>query len=124
MKEALTKVEHVSLTTDLWKNKKLEYFLAITCHFLDKQFEYKSLVICFRRFHSTHTSNDIRSFILNEIDKLGITSKIVSITTDNEPAVKNACTGLLQNSTWISCQAHNLNLVIKNGLKLWKKNES
>ncbi|RNA04210.1 hypothetical protein BpHYR1_033651 [Brachionus plicatilis] len=40
-----------------------------------------------------------------------------------KPAVKNACNGLIQESTWISCQAHNLNLVIKSGFKLWKKNE-
>jgi hypothetical protein len=56
-----------------------------------------------------------------ELDKLGILSKVRSITTDNEAAVKSACSGLVEKCTWISCQAHNINLVIKSGLKLWKK---
>jgi hypothetical protein len=36
-----------------------------------------------------------------ELDKLGILSKVRSITTDNEAAVKSACFGLVEKCRWI-----------------------
>jgi hypothetical protein len=45
----------------------------------------------------------------------------VTITTDNEAAVALAGSNISQESKRISCMCHNLNLAIKNGLKIWNK---
>ena len=46
---------------------------------------------------------------------------MVAITSDNEASIKSACKNLTGNSISVSCMAHNLNLVIQNGFKLWSK---
>ena len=59
------------------KNRKGEYFLALTTHFFDKQLAYKSLVISFRMFPSSHHSANITEFILCELRKFDVLDKIV-----------------------------------------------
>lgn len=72
-------------------------------------------------FEKSHNSENIGKFLSKQLVKLNIEDKIVSITTDNEAAVAKACSKLGNSSVRISCMCHNLNLVVKNGLKLWIK---
>jgi hypothetical protein len=46
---------------------------------------------------------------------------MVAITSDNEASVKSACTTITHESVRFSCMAHNLNLIVQNGFKLWNK---
>ena len=103
----------------MWKNKKLEYFLTLTAHFLPKDFKFNSMILSFRKFQKNHKAKNITEFINKELDRLYITDKIVSITTDNEATVVAACSKLGDEVTRASCMNHNLNLIVKNGLKLW-----
>lgn len=118
LKGCLEKIKHISLT-DLWKNKKRRYFLALTAHFFSNNFKFKSMVLSFRKFAKSHSANNIATFIQKELNKLNILDKIVSITTDNEAAVALAGSNVNEGLKRISCLCHNLNLAIKNGLKLW-----
>ena len=122
LKRVLAKIDYISLTTDLWKNKCLKYFLILTAHFFDKHLNYKSIIIGFKKFQKTHDAVHIKRFILNELNILEITNKVVSITTDNESTVKQATTNLTSSCERISCMCHNLNLAAKK-LKLWDKPE-
>ena len=79
------------------------------------------MILSFRKFNKSHTAENIAIFINKEISKLDLVEKVVSITTDNEPAVVAACKKLSKEYTRISCMCHNLNLVVKNGFKLWSK---
>jgi hypothetical protein len=124
LKRCLEKIDYISLTTDLWKNKKLEYFLTLTGHFLTMGYKFNSMILSFRKFTVRHTADNITKFNYSELNKLNIIDKIVAITrqqtiTDNEAAVASACSHLGGDIKRISCMNHNLNLVIKNGLKLW-----
>ena len=119
LKKFLQKIDKIALTSDLWKNKKLEYFLTLTGHFLTKESNFHSMVLSFRKFAKRHTANNISEFINKELLKLEIKDKIVAITTDNEASVVLACSNLGDNIKRISCMNHNLNLIVKNGLKLW-----
>ena len=103
------------------KELKLEYFCTITAHFFGNDFHYQSLILSFRKFEKSHNSENIGKFLSKQLVKLNIEDKIVSITTDNEAAVAKACSKLGNSSVRISCMCHNLNLVVKNGLKLWIK---
>ena len=102
----------------MWKNRSGYYFLCLTAHFFDKEFNYYSLVVSFRRFHSRHLSDNIETFIKSEITKLNIQHKIRSITTDSGSDMKRAG-GLI--TTRLSCINHDLNLILKNGFRLWSK---
>ena len=104
----------------MWKNRKLEYFLAITGHFFDKNYEYKEVMCSFRKFYGRHTSQNITQYINDQLLYLNILDKVVAITTDNEASVVSACTKLGENVLRISCMCHNLNLVVKNSLNLSK----
>lgn len=119
LKLCLEKIDNLALTTDLWKNKKLEYFLTLTAHFLTKDFQFHSMVLSFRKFTKNHKATNITIFINKELIKLNIVDKISTITTDNEVTVVSASTALSNNVKRISCMNHNINLAVKNGLKLW-----
>ena len=64
-------------------------------------------------------AQNITNFIEIELNKLNIFHKVVSITTDNESAAAGSNINI--NLKRISCMCHNLNLAVKNGLKLWIK---
>ena len=113
LKTLLQKNDKIALTTDLWKNKKLRYFLTLTGHFHDKDFNFHSMVLSFRKFTKNHKADNITKFIDKELDHLGIADKIVSITTDNEATVVAACSKIGKNVKRISCFNHNLNLIIQ-----------
>jgi hypothetical protein len=119
LKALLSKIDKKSLTTDLWKNKKLRYFLTLTAHFHAKDYSFHSMVVSFRKFSKNHTAKNITEFINKELESLAILEKIISITTDNEASVVAACSKLSDKVKRISCFNHNLNLIVKNGLKLW-----
>ena len=121
MKLCLSKIPYNALTTDLWKNQKLEYFLTLTGHFYTVKYKYYSIIMSFRKFKKSHKSVNISNFIIKELNKLNIIDRVVAVTTDNEAAVVSACRQIGDDIHRISCMCHNLNLIVKNGLQLWKK---
>ena len=120
----LVKIELIALTTDLWKARNGSHFIAITCHFLDDNFNLHSLLISFRRFYSRHLASNLKSIIIRELNKLEILEKIIAITTDNAKDIKKATQKLNSKCIRFSCSPHNINLVIKHALKLWSKPSS
>ena len=115
----MLKIDKIALTTDLWKNRKQRYFLTLTGHFFTADYRFHSMILAFRKFPISHKADNITEFINKELEKLEVTNKIVSLTTDNEATVVAACSKLSKNVLRISCTNHNLNLIVKNGLKLW-----
>ncbi|CAF4960902.1 unnamed protein product, partial [Rotaria sp. Silwood1] len=105
---------------DLWLNSRRTHFLTITPHYYDEHMKHSSTVICFRRFRGRHFAYRLNSFIIKEIQKLNIQSKIVAVTTDSGADIK-AATSTNQFGTWYSCDAHNINLMVSSSLCLWKK---
>jgi hypothetical protein len=67
LKEVLLKADHLAFTTDLWKNKINEYFLALTVHFFDHGLVYHALLFSLRRFKKLHFSNNILYFMIKVI---------------------------------------------------------
>jgi hypothetical protein len=121
LKKVLGTREYIALTTDLWKNHKLEYFLVLTSHFFDNNLDYTSVIMSFRKFKKSHNADNLKGAMLDEINRFGISEKLVSITSDNEACVAKACKNLNLDSTYVSCMAHNFNLAVKNGVKIWEK---
>ena len=119
LKKLLGKAEFIALTSDLWKNKKLEYFLAITAHFFDRGLNFRSIIIIFRKFRERHVAPNISEFITKELERYLILDKCVSLTTDNEATVRRAANdlnpGIIEA---LSCLAHNLNLSVNDAFGL------
>ena len=118
---SIASLSSIALTTDLWRNRNLTHFLCLTAHFFDKNFKYFSIVIAFRKFSTRHTAVNLEEFIRTELGLLEIPiEKVISITSDNGSDIKKAASSL---TTRFSCFAHNLNLIVKNSLGLWKPNK-
>ncbi len=123
LKEKFKQVPFISLTTDLWMNSRRYHFLVVTAHYQNDYHQTFSEIISFRCFRGRHLSVRLKKFLLNEIKKLGIESKIFSITTDNGSDIKSA-TSSHEFGIRFSCDAHNINRTISVGLDLWKKTSS
>ncbi|CAF3170865.1 unnamed protein product [Rotaria sp. Silwood2] len=120
LKEKFKIVPFISLTTDLWMNSRRYHFLVITAHYHNEHYETFSDVISIRSFRGRHLSARLKKFILHEIKKLEIETKIFSIATDNGGDIKSA-TSSQEFGIRFSCDAHNINRAISTGLDLWKK---
>ena len=76
-------VSDIALTADSWTNSRRMHFICLTGHYYNEGFGYLSKVISFRRFIGRSVALRMRQFIRLELQKLKITEKICSITTDN-----------------------------------------
>jgi hypothetical protein len=111
LKALFANISDISLTTDAWKRKNLQYYLTLTAHFFDHDFNYFSLIIGFRKFMGRHLQERLKEFIENELKSLNIIDKISAITTDNAADIKSATSSGF--GIRFSCLAHNLNLTVK-----------
>jgi len=71
LKEALSRTDHIGLTSDMWKNRSGSNFLCLTGHYLNRDFEMISFTLAFRRFYNRHTSENLSRFIINQLISLG-----------------------------------------------------
>jgi len=55
MKELVSTVESACLTTDCWTSRNNDSFMAITIHFLDSEFVFKSILLECHSFNLNHT---------------------------------------------------------------------
>jgi len=111
----LMRVEHCSITTDLWTSQATMGYLTVTCHFLTNDWELKSTVLDTVQIQDSHTAENIGALLLNITDKWGITDKICCAVTDNASNIVAA----IRHNKWnhLPCFAHTLNLIVTNSLR-------
>lgn len=135
---ALSKAEHVSVTTDLWTSIANEGILSVTCHFFHNEKLIAPLLevvkmegshnaeniasVSIFNFHCLDTyqfsvsiSSDINCYYCFQVldatlSKWGVRSKCEAITTDNAQTMINAAVKL--HIRHIPCFAHTLNLTV------------
>uniref|UniRef100_A0A3B5R8K2 HAT C-terminal dimerisation domain-containing protein n=1 Tax=Xiphophorus maculatus TaxID=8083 RepID=A0A3B5R8K2_XIPMA len=62
LKTQLSQTDHVSVTVDIWSDRKMRGFLGITVHWIQKgieRLEVKSKLLAFERFKGSHTGERI-----------------------------------------------------------------
>ncbi|CAF4987944.1 unnamed protein product, partial [Rotaria sp. Silwood1] len=116
IRQELSIVSDIALSVDLWQSVRRAHFICLSAHYYDKHYKPHFSIISFRRFIGTHSGDRLEDFIINEMEKLGIQSKICSLTTDNGSDIRLASQNKSKFGIRISCFLHILNLVVRNGL--------
>ncbi|XP_072392289.1 zinc finger BED domain-containing protein 4-like [Diabrotica undecimpunctata] len=105
----------VCLTTDNWSSVNTESYMAVTAHFLDENFQLKSILLECSTMPGHHTSINLSQNILKICNEWNIIDKILLVVSDNAPSIVGAIKKELQ---WkhFGCFAHTLNLVVKHSI--------
>ncbi|XP_022023193.1 zinc finger BED domain-containing protein RICESLEEPER 2 isoform X2 [Helianthus annuus] len=117
------------LTSDLWTSIATDGYLAITVHFMDKQWVLQKRVLSFSFMPPPHTGVALCEKVFSILVEWGIENKIFSMTLDNASS-NDTFIGLLReqlnkklplvsrgNFFHLRCCAHILNLIVQDGLK-------
>lgn len=121
LQSVLPTVGPLALTCDMWRSSQRAYYISLTCHFYNKDFNQTSIVLPCRRMSGQHSATKIERYLQFELNRFNIKpEQVVSITTDHGADVKKA-TATMKFGQPIRCMAHNLNLVVQNGLCLWRE---
>ncbi|CAF3800478.1 unnamed protein product [Rotaria socialis] len=82
LKKCCNQSNFISLTLDIWTDRRLRAFFAMTGHaFVDNTL--KSYVLCFLPLHGSHTANFLLQTYENVIRMFDIQTKLVRLVTDN-----------------------------------------
>lgn len=106
----------VCLTTDCWTSINNQSFIAITSHYLDNDFKFKSVLLECVPFEETHTSINLGNKIKSVITEWELEDKFVLVVSDNAYNIKGAITIL--GLKHFVCYAHSLNLIVQDALKI------
>lgn len=113
MKEQLSKITYLSLTTDIWtETLNVKSFLGLTVHFLVEE-HHKSVTIGVIELSKRHHSEYLKNWLLNLIEKWNIQNEsIVAIVSDNAANIKKDIVDSFGTDKHLPCFAHTLNLVV------------
>uniref|UniRef100_A0A3Q3AAB9 HAT C-terminal dimerisation domain-containing protein n=1 Tax=Kryptolebias marmoratus TaxID=37003 RepID=A0A3Q3AAB9_KRYMA len=95
LKTQLSQTDHVSVTVDIWSDRKMRGFLGITVHWIQKEIErleVKSKLLAFERFKGSHTGERICEKFEAVCDEYNIKDKLDYIISDNAANMRKAFT--------------------------------
>ncbi|CAF4226020.1 unnamed protein product, partial [Rotaria sordida] len=120
VKALLKRAPRIAFTADIWKSGARKYYISLTAHFFDKDFEVVPLVLSLRQLTQRHLAINVQSFIMFELDERFqiMSQQRAGITTDCGSEMVAATSNGLFGPRY-SCIAHVWNNVVKNGLCLW-----
>jgi hypothetical protein len=109
-----------SITTDFWTSKAHHGYISITCSWISHDWILHETLLALKQVKYPHTGEVIKTILDDIFSYWQITSKLLTLTTDNGSNIKKA--GRLMKSTVfrLSCAAHTLQLSIGKGLNLVK----
>ncbi|XP_077246794.1 zinc finger BED domain-containing protein RICESLEEPER 2-like [Tasmannia lanceolata] len=119
----------ISLTSDCWTSNQTISYMCLTAHFVDSDWKLQRPIISFCDLEPPHFGVVISDAISTFLTEWGIQDKVQSITLDNARNKDVAANQLKINFQsrnklhykgkifHIRCCAHNLNLMVHDGLK-------
>ena len=92
IKEELAEAEHVSLTVDIWSDRRMRGFLGVTGHYLttNKGLCLNSCLLACSRFQGSHTGERIAEAFEAICDEYDIRHKLDFVLCDNAANMKKA----------------------------------
>uniref|UniRef100_A0A3B5A3U7 BED-type domain-containing protein n=1 Tax=Stegastes partitus TaxID=144197 RepID=A0A3B5A3U7_9TELE len=120
LKNTLTEIDGIALTTDIWTSVAAEAYLGVTCHFLGEDWGMKSHSLTTMPLEERHSAENIADGIKDVIAKFDIPpEKIKAVVHDNSASVVAAVEILAEEHGWASvrCAGHTLNVVVQDALE-------
>ena len=111
-------IESVCLTIDTWTSATTENYLAVTAHFLNRDFQMESCLLDCSKFGERHTQENLKQELIRITKEWKIEDKVMLIVTDNAANIVNAVK--LAKFKHLPCFAHTLNLVVQKGIQKLK----
>lgn len=108
--------EYVCLTTDTWTSNATQNYIAVTAHYISKNWKLKSVLLECIHFPESHTAEHLRNEILRVCMDFDISRKVHTIVSDNAPNITKAIK--LTGKNHLPCVAHTLNLVVQDAIEL------
>ena len=101
-------------TTDLWRSRSLDSFMAFTCHFINKEMELQKFVPFVEYFgDNRHTGRNIKLFIDQFLATLGLGGAHITKTIVCDNASNNKVMIRLSDELQVCyCNIHTMQLVI------------
>lgn len=114
IEKKIMEAEALCLTTDAWTSINNESFIAITAHYIDKDFILRTYLLDCFKYTENHTSENLKSMLLAKTQEWQISNKITAVVTDNAANVVKS----VKLCKWrhLGCFAHSINLVVQNSL--------
>jgi hypothetical protein len=73
----------LSLALDCWTSPFQQAFMAITGYFIDKDWNYREILLGFEPLHERHTGVNLGSVLFDLLQQHQIPERVIAITTDN-----------------------------------------
>ncbi|KAJ5310940.1 uncharacterized protein N7443_003401 [Penicillium atrosanguineum] len=73
----------ISIALDCWTSPFTQAFMAITGYFIDKDWQYREVLLGFEPLHGTHSGTNLSSVVLDILLQHKIEGRVFAITTDN-----------------------------------------
>ncbi|CAH0717085.1 unnamed protein product, partial [Brenthis ino] len=108
----------ICVTTDMWTSRNNDSYLAVTGHYIDKNFSLQSVLLECKVLESRHTGLNLAGELRNVAQEWNILDKVLLAVSDNGANIKSAIAQL----EWkhFGCYAHTLNLAVQKVLA-WNK---
>ena len=114
MKADLKNVDNMAITHDGWTSINTESYSTVTGHYINDNWELKSVVLETKKVDGSHTAENIKKSLLTTQQRWGLPTPVG--VTDNAANERKAFD--LLNWTRFGCYGHMLNLVVKNALAI------
>ncbi|XP_063775419.1 E3 SUMO-protein ligase ZBED1-like [Pseudophryne corroboree] len=116
VRSTLQEVDAVCLTTDSWTSLNNQSFNAITAHFINSEWQLRSVLLECLEMPERHTSENLCRRLKDTVHEWGLENKVVAVVTDNAANIVAA----VRLCKWrhLPCFAHCVNLVVHAGISV------
>ena len=73
----------LSLALDCWTSPFQQAFIAITAYFLDRNWEYREVLLGFEPLFGTHSGANLGDVVIRILQQYEIIDRVLAVTTDN-----------------------------------------
>jgi hypothetical protein len=115
----------VSLALDCWTSPFQQAFMAITVYFIDKDWNYREMLLGFEPLHGPHTGINLSDVLHQLLKERKLLDRIFSVTTDNatnnetliralqEKLISTGAISSRESIVRVPCMAHVIQLCLK-----------
>ena len=115
IKRLLDQTMYVALTTDCWTSLTMTSYMAVTCHYIDQEWQMQAHVLTTQNIEARHTAENLQMELETVVAEWRVSGRVSLCVHDNAANIVKAN----QACDWesVCCFAHTLQLAINDGFK-------